>query len=108
DKLLDARDLYRKTLANQKDSSVVIVSVGFMTNLARLLRSGPDRYSPLSGVELVAKKVKYLSIMAGSFGEKKRAEFNVVHDVPSAQYVMENWPSVLVLSPFEVGARVIY
>lgn len=108
DKLLEAHELYREVLSKQKDNSVVVVSVGFSTNLARLLQSRPDKYSPLSGVELVAKKVKYLSIMAGSFGEKKRAEFNVIHDIPAAQYVMENWPSGLVLSPFEVGVSVVY
>jgi len=108
DKLLPAHELYRKILAKQKDQSVVLLSVGFSTNLARLLQSSPDKYSPLSGVELVAQKVKYLSIMAGSFGEKKRAEFNVIHDIPPARYVMEHWPVGLVLSPFEVGASVMY
>ncbi len=107
-KLLEAHELYRKVLARQKDLSVVIVSVGFSTNLARLLQSEPDKYSPLSGVELVAKKVKYVSVMAGSFGEKKRAEFNVIHDRPAAQYVMANWPTGIVLSPFEIGTKVIY
>lgn len=108
DKLLETHELYRKVLARQKDHSVVVISVGFSTNLARLLQSGPDKYSPLSGVELVARKVKYLSVMAGSFGEKKRAEFNVIHDRPAAQYVMANWPTGIVLSPFEVGTSVIY
>ncbi len=106
--LLEAHKLYRKILAKQKDHSVVIVSVGFSTNLARLLQSGPDKYSPLSGVELVTKKVRYVSVMAGSFGEKKRAEFNVIHDRPAAQYVMANWPTGIVLSPFEIGTKVIY
>jgi len=107
-RLLEAHELYRKVLAKQKDHSVVIISVGFSTNLARLLQSRPDKYSSLSGVELVAKKVKYVSVMAGSFGEKKRAEFNVIHDLPAAQYVMANWPTGIVLSPFEVGAKVIF
>lgn len=108
DQLPEAHTLYRKILAQQKDQSVVIISVGFSTNLYRLLRSGADKYSALSGVDLVRKKVKYLSIMAGSFGDKKRAEFNVIHDVAAAKFVIENWPSGLVLSPFEVGHRVMY
>ncbi|MBD1423079.1 nucleoside hydrolase [Sphingobacterium chuzhouense] len=108
DELLEAHELYRKILAKQKDQSVVVISVGFSTNLARLLQSNPDKHSPLSGLELVARKVKYLSVMAGSFGERKRAEFNVIHDRPAAQYVMANWPTGIVLSPFEVGTSVIY
>ncbi|MGN0002988.1 MAG: nucleoside hydrolase [Sphingobacterium composti] len=108
DKLLESHKLYRKILAKQKDQSVIIISVGFSTNLDRLLKSEGDQYSPLSGVDLVRKKVKYLSIMAGSFGEKKRAEFNVVHDIPAAKFVIENWPVDIVLSPFEVGLKVMY
>lgn len=107
-KLLEAHELYRKILAKQKDQSVVIISVGFSTNLDRLLKSNPDKYSALSGLELVRKKVKYLSIMAGSFGDKKRAEFNVIHDIPASKHVIENWPSGLILSPFEVGPKVMY
>lgn len=108
DKLLPAEELYRKILSKQSDSSVILISVGFSTNIAKLLKSEGDKYSKLNGKELVAKKVKLLSIMAGSFGPKKRAEFNIVHDIPSAQYVMNNWPSELVLSPFEIGKEVIY
>ena len=45
----DAVTLYRRLLAKQKDRSVTIVSVGFSGNLAALLHTGADRYSPLSG-----------------------------------------------------------
>ena len=38
----DALDLYRKILAVQPDHSVTIITVGFLTNLANLLLSGPD------------------------------------------------------------------
>lgn len=105
---LDAHVLYRKVLAAQPDNSVVVISVGFLTNLHRLLETPADEYSPLNGKELVAKKVKYLSVMGGSFGEKKRAEFNIVNDIPAAKYVFENWPCGIVLSPFEVGVTVQY
>jgi inosine-uridine nucleoside N-ribohydrolase len=53
-----AIEVYRKVLATQKDQSVVIVTVGFLSNLSALLQSGPDQYSPLDGKHLVAKKVK--------------------------------------------------
>lgn len=106
--LLPGDKLYRKILAGQADHSVVVISVGFSTNLNRLLNSGPDEYSKLNGRDLVARKVTYLSVMAGSFGDKKRAEFNVIHDLPAARYVFANWPAGIVLSPFEVGTKVSF
>ena len=45
----------------------MIAQVGFSTNLARLLESPADRSSPLTGHELVERKVKLLSLMAGAF-----------------------------------------
>src|SRR6185369_13619341 len=47
----DAVQLYRKILAEQPDQSVTLVTIGFFTNLARLLDSKPDEFSPLPGRE---------------------------------------------------------
>lgn len=63
----DAVDVYRSVLAAAPDRSVAISSIGLMTNLETLLRSGPDQHSQLSGSELVAKKVKVLAAMAGAY-----------------------------------------
>ena len=100
--------LYRKLLAESEDGSICFVSLGFGITLAQLLESQPDEISPLSGVDLVARKVKYLSIMAGSYGEKKRAEFNVTNDIPSMQKVFESWPGTIYQNPFEIGKQVSY
>jgi inosine-uridine nucleoside N-ribohydrolase len=94
----DAVDLLRKTLAAQPDGSVVIVQVGFSTNLARLLQT--DR-------ELIAKKVRLLSTMAGNFVETT-PEFNVAKDIPSAQKVFSDWPGEVVSSGYEVGRAIRY
>ena len=51
----DALTLYRKILAAQPDGSVTIVTVGFTTNMANLLLSKPDKYSPLDGRNLILK-----------------------------------------------------
>ena len=59
-----ASQVLRKVLAAQADQSVVIAQVGFSTNLARLLDTGADESSTLSGIELVKRKVKLLSLMA--------------------------------------------
>lgn len=100
----DAVALYRKILAQQPDHSVTIITVGFLTNVAALLQSDPDQYSDLSGKELVEKKVQKLVSMAGKFPSGR--EFNVHEDVQSAQYVAENWPTMIVFSGFEIGEKI--
>lgn len=104
----DAVKLYRNVLSQQHDSSVTIISVGFSTNLANLLSTSADEYSDLSGKDLVAKKVKLLSIMAGSFEGDLIQEYNVVKDVEAARKVFEIWPTKIVVSPFEVGISIMY
>lgn len=104
----ESTEFYRKVLAQQPDTSVTIVSVGFSTNIARLLDSKPDQYSDLSGKELIAKKVKLLSMMAGNFEDESFAEYNVKVDVPAAKKVFDEWPTPIVVSPFEVGNKIEY
>lgn len=113
----DALALLRKTLAAQPDNGVVLIQVGFSTNLAHLLKSSADANSPLDGITLVKKKVRLLSVMAGNFGEtqfdgkkspKGTPEFNLILDVPSAQEVFSKWPTPVVASGFEIGLAILY
>lgn len=108
----DALQLLRQTLASQPDQSVVIVQVGFFTNLARLLDTPADEISPLSGRDLVKQKVKLLSLMAGSFQtihhNNRYLEYNVHIDVPSAQKLAREWPTPMVWSGFEIGIAAAY
>ena len=46
--------------------------------------------------------------MAGSFGVKKRAEYNVINDIPAARKFFAECPSPIVLTPFEIGKQVVY
>lgn len=105
-------DVLRKTLAAQPDNSVVIAQVGFSTNLARLLETKGDEHSPLSGVELVKAKVRFLSIMAGAFepinGNPRYLEYNVIKDVPSCAKVVKDWPTEIIFSGFEIGIALPY
>src|SRR5690606_6909089 len=105
---MEAVSLYRKTLASQPDQSVTIITIGFFTNLADLLASKGDQYSPLTGEELVEQKVKLLTSMAGALGsgKKKGREYNVRIDVGAAQKVLAEWPTPIILSPLEVGHRI--
>jgi inosine-uridine nucleoside N-ribohydrolase len=108
----DAVEVLRRTLAAQPDGSVTLVQVGFFTNFARLLASPADAISPLSGRDLIAKKVTQLSVMAGSLrpikGEKRFLEFNVKMDVPSARQLVKDWPTPIVWSGFEIGVAAAY
>ncbi|MCA9264270.1 MAG: nucleoside hydrolase [Planctomycetales bacterium] len=112
----DAVDVLRKTLASAEDGSVVIAQVGFSTNLANLLRSTGDQHSSLAGPELVKKKVRLLSIMAGAFRQIRddkgnlydHREYNIVEDIPSAKTIVSDWPTPIVWSGFEIGKNLTY
>ena len=100
----DAVGLYRKILAGQPDTTVTIITVGFLTNISNLLQSSPDKYSTLNGKDLVDKKVKKLVSMAGKFPEG--SEFNVNIDPAASKYVFENFNRPVVLSGFEIGEKI--
>ena len=67
----EAYMLYRKALS-EAQGKAVIVDVGFPQIVAELLRSGPDEYSALGGMELVESKVSEVVLMGGRW-DKKRA-----------------------------------
>ena len=108
----EAVSLLRKTLAAEPDGSVVIAQVGFSTNLARLMDSKGDDASPLNGRELIRKKVKVLSVMAGAFtaidGNNHYCEYNVVQDIANCRKLADEWPTQVVWSGFEIGIAVPY
>ncbi len=105
----EAVGLLRKTLAGQPDGSVVLVSVGFLTNMARLMDSKPDTNSPLSGMDLISKKTSLYVMMAGAFGDgAQMPEYNVVTDAASAREVFDRWPTRIVASGFEIGKVILY
>ncbi len=103
----DAVTVLRKALASQEDDSVVIAQVGFSTNLANLLRSKADDISPLSGKDMVSKKVRLLSVMAGAF-TREHKEYNIVKDIPSAKTLCQDWPTPIVWSGYEIGISLAY
>ena len=85
----DAQSVYKYLLRKQEDNSVVIISVGFLNNLYDLIKD-PE------GLDLVKKKVKLLAIMGGLHNDG----FNLSRHnlVDQSQYVIENWPSKLVIT----------
>ena len=97
----DAVTLYRQVMAKQPDGSVVVLAVGPLRNLANLLKSGPDAASPLDGRALVAKKVKGLEIMGGTYppnANAKEAEWNFKQDTAAASLVCATWPTPILFN----------
>ena len=92
----DATTLYRQVLAKQPDASVVVLAIGPLRNLANLLKSQPDAASPLEGPALIARKVKRLEIMGGTYppsANPKEAEWNFKQDPAAAAAVCSTWPT---------------
>ncbi len=100
----DAVKLYRKILSEQEDTSVTIISVGFLTNLGNLIMSEPDEQCPLSGKELVEQKVRKWVCMGGKFPEGM--EFNVFMDSLKSITAIEQWPTEILFSGFEIGEQI--
>ena len=103
-KFLPAVKVLRKTLA--ENDHVTICAIGPFTNIADLLKSEPDEYSDLNGVQLVAKKCDRLVIMAGRFDEQY-SEWNVKVDVESSKNMVKLCPVPIIFLPFEVGENMI-
>jgi hypothetical protein len=84
-------DVYRKALAGAPDGSVVICSVGTMENIQDLIQSQPDSVSSLSGLDLVARKVRLLVVMSNT--------------QPQDGYLLSKWPSKIIWSTY-IGSNV--
>tara|TARA_R110002096_G_scaffold8667_7_gene35543 strand:+ start:949 stop:1914 length:966 start_codon:yes stop_codon:yes gene_type:complete len=102
----DATQLYRKLLVNSPDNSVIIISIGHLTNVRNLLESKPDHISPLNGKELIQKKVKLWSCMGGQFPSGKEANF-YRPDPESTLIAVKNWPGEVIFSGWEIGNEII-
>ena len=101
--------LYRRLLAGA-DEKVDIIEIGFCQVLADLLKSEPDEYSPLCGLELVRQKVGRLWIMGGDWSREPGKEFNFSYKPKArvaAHEVLALCPVEVILLGFEAGADVI-
>jgi inosine-uridine nucleoside N-ribohydrolase len=106
----DSVVLMRKILQAQPAQSVRVVATGFSTNLAGLLASQANHKGDgiqLSGVELVREKVEFLTMMAGNFANPEHGEFNVAENVQAFGKVIQEWPTPIFLSGYEIGEHVL-
>ena len=100
----DANDVYRKLLSAAPDGSVTIVTVGFTTNLRRLLETKGDVVSPLDGRALVAKKVTAWYAMACRYPDGR--EYNSGADGASSKIAFAAWPTPIYFLDFCYGVEV--
>jgi len=91
--------LYRRLLSGAEDHSVTICTIGTLTAIERLLDSGPDDLSPLTGLALVAAKVDELVCMTATFYPSGSDVFNWRMDFTAAASVVRSWPTLLTASP---------
>ena len=99
-----AVSLMRRLLA--ENEKITLVVVGSCVNLAALLSSEADEYSPMNGIELVKAKAAEVVLMGGYFGENSTPEYNIKIDIPSARLVFEKCPVPVAVSHFAVGLQV--
>ena len=95
---LEQTSLSRKLLMQAADHSITYVTIGHTKGLHELLQSEPDEISPLSGLELVTKKVKRC-VALGALGaanvEGKRAkDWNFFYNNTAfhTTFLIENFP----------------
>lgn len=100
DKAPGAVEQYRMILSQQPDTSVVIVTVGYLTNIRHLLESKGDRWSSLSGKALIRRKVKRWVVMGGRYPENMDHGIhgNFMPDPESAVVAARHFPRPIVFS----------
>jgi hypothetical protein len=103
----DSVKVYRDVLARQADHSVIVVTVGYLTNLSGLLQLPPSDGLP-SGLELIRAKVAKWVCMGGNFighppkDDLKLGNVNFQRDAESAHFVIRHWPTEIVFAGREV------
>lgn len=109
DQAEDATALYRRILTAQPDRSVVIVTIGDLTNIADLLKSPASGGQP-DGVTLVKRKVALWVCMGGNFIDRpahddlKLSNNNFTGDKAGSLHAVQKWPTRLVFVGREIGS----
>ncbi len=122
DALPDSLCVLRKTLAAAEDNSITLVVTGALTTMARLVTSGADGISELTGKELIRRKIARTVVMGGRFfeswpmtiypdgntsGTPVACEWNIkASGLLAAQTVCNEWCGRLVFSSYEIGSYI--
>ena len=118
----DTTVLLRRILADAEDGSITLVVTGALTSMAGLITSPADDISPLTGKELVSRKLARTIVMGGRFfetwpmpvypdgnpnGTPVTWEWNI-HDSGrwAAKTVFDEWCGELVFASYELGSYI--
>ncbi|WFB35165.1 nucleoside hydrolase [Kiritimatiellota bacterium B12222] len=98
----NAVNLYRRLLTEAEDHSITIVSIGFLSNIADLLATP-------SGRDLVARKVKGITIMGGAYPAGSEYNFNFQGVGATTKATIESWPTTVPMTfvGYELGELII-
>lgn len=93
----DALAIYRRVLAAEPDGSVLLITVGDLTNVRDLLASPADAISPRTGEELVRAKIKHWYCMGSRYPEDldPKAWGNFKMDPQATVDAVRKWPGPL-------------
>ena len=119
----DTLALQRRLLANAEDGSVTLLVTGNLASMERLVTSGADGISPLSGKQLIERKLHRTVVMGGRFFESwpmtiyeggdpthhiMTWEYNVRGSgYSTAKTVFDEWCGELILSSYEIGSYIV-
>lgn len=105
----DAIDIYRQVLEATPDHSVTLVTIGYLSNVAELLKR-PARLGHPSGLELARNKIRLWVCMGGNFvgtpahDDLKLGDQNFTVDSAATLYAIKHWPGSLMFVGREIGS----
>jgi len=102
----DAAPIYRKLLADSPDASVALITIGHLSSLQALLKSAPDAYSQLTGIDLAHQKIRRWICMGGQYPSGKEANF-YRPDPASTLYCLEHWRGSALFCGWEAGNPIL-
>ncbi len=118
----DTLTVLRRTLAAAEDQSAVLVVTGSLASMEKLVLSPADEISPMTGKELIERKLQRTVIMGGRFYESWPMaiyadggdsgflvtwEWNIKGSgAQTAQNAVNEWPGELVFSSYEIGSYI--
>lgn len=103
----DAVKVMRKALAQANDDEIILVTIGYMTNLESLMKSEGDEISELCGMELIRRKVREWVCMGGNFPDDPAIDnVNFTRDAAPALYCIRNFEKPITFVGRDIGHNI--
>lgn len=98
EELPESVELYKDILMSHPAGTIDIISIGFLTNIARLVEKYPE----------AAARVRTLYIMGASKENRAFKSYNFYCDNDATCSVLQKWEGPIKVSPGEVGREIDY